>query len=371
MVPAAAVRLCELPPLRVRSGQRILREWKTSLEVERGLAVACGAYHPPVATVFVTGGSGFIGQRLIRRLLGEGNVVVGLARSDRSAKLLSELGAQPVPGGLSDLEALTAAATECELAFHAAAHVGEWGPRWQFDQVNVRGTANVIEACRAAGVRRLVHVSTEAVLLAGEPLVNVDETAPLRPDSKSPYCATKAKAEQLVRQANGNGLETVCVRPRFVWGAGDNTLLPSLVATVKAGKFAWIGGGRHLTATTHVDNTVEGLMLAASRGTPGGVYFVTDGEPVVFRDFVTKLLGTQGVVAPDRNVPLAPAKRGAAMGEAIWRVLPLSGSPPLTRMAVWVSSLETTIDISLARRELGYEPVRNREDGLADLVGGT
>jgi nucleoside-diphosphate-sugar epimerase len=232
----------------------------------------------------------------------------------------------------------------------------------------VRGTGNVIDACRAAGVRRLVHVSTEAVLLAGEPLVNVDETAPLRPDSKSPYCATKAKAEQLVRDANGNGLETVCVRPRFVWGAGDATLLPTLVAAVMAGKFAWIGGGRHLTATTHVDNAVEGLMLAASRGAPGGVYFVSDGEPVLFRDFVTKLLGTQGVVAPDRNVPLAPAKRGAAMGEALWRALPLKGSPPLTRMAVWVSSLETTIDISRARRELGYEPIRTREQGLDELI---
>ena len=329
--------------------------------------MARGAYHPPVATVFVTGGSGFIGQRLIRRLLDEGNVVFALARSDRSAGLLSELGAQPVPGGLSDLEALTAAATECELAFHAAAHVGEWGPRWQFDQVNVRGTANVIEACRAAGVRRLVHVSTEAVLLAGDPLVNVDETAPLRPDSKSPYCSTKAKAEQLVRDADGNGLETVCVRPRFVWGAGDSTLLPSLMETIKAGKFAWIGGGQHLTSTTHVDNTVEGLVLAAERGAPGGVYFVTDGEPVVFRDFVTEMLATQGVEVPDRSVPVAPAMRGAAIGEALWRCLPLRGSPPLTRMAVWVSALETTIDISKARQELGYEPIRTRDEGLDEL----
>jgi nucleoside-diphosphate-sugar epimerase len=273
-----------------------------------------------------------------------------------------------MPGELSDEESLQAAARECQLAFHAAAHLGEFGPKWEFEETNVRGTANVIEACRAAGVRRLVHVSTEAVLLAGDPLVNVDETAPLRPDSKALYCSTKAKAEQLVRDANGDGLETVCVRPRFVWGAGDTTLLPTLVEMVKAGRFAWIGGGRHLTSTTHVDNTVEGLMLAAQRGQPGGVYFVTDGEPVVFREFVSKLLGTQGVVPPDRNVPLAPARRGAAMGESVWRVLPFKGSPPLTRMAVWVSSLETTINIDRARHELGYEPVRTREDGLAELV---
>jgi nucleoside-diphosphate-sugar epimerase len=322
-----------------------------------------------VATVFVTGGSGFIGQRLIRRLVDEGNVVFALARSERTEDLLAELGAQPVPGNLLDADSLREAASQCELAFHAAAQVGEWGPRWHFERTNVGGTAKVIDACRAAGVRRLVHVSTEAVLLAGKPLVNVDESAPLRPDSKSPYCSTKAKAEQLVRDANGDGLETVCVRPRFVWGAGDTTVLPSLLDVVESGKFAWIGGGVQLTATTHVDNVVEGLMLAAERGAPGGVYFVTDGEPVVFREFVSRLLGTQGVEPPDRIVPLAPAMRGAAMGETIWRLLPLRGSPPLTRMAVWVSSLETTIDIGRARAELGYEPVRTREEGLAELVG--
>jgi nucleoside-diphosphate-sugar epimerase len=318
--------------------------------------------------VFVTGGSGFIGQKLIRRLVSEGNVVFALARSERSGKLLADLGAQPMPGDITDAESLKKAATGAELAFHAAAHLGEWGPRWEFEHVNVGGTANVIEACRTAGVKRLVHVSTEAAVLAGQPLVNVDETAPLRPDSKALYCSTKAQAEQLVRDANGDRLETVCVRPRFVWGKGDTTLLPTMVQMVKAGKFAWIGGGRHLTATTHVDNTVEGLVLGAERGAPGGVYFVTDGEPVVFRDFVTRLLGTQGVVPPDRSVPLAPAKRGAAMGETLWRVLPFSGSPPLTRMAVWVSSLETTINIARAREELGYEPVRTREDGLSELV---
>lgn len=320
-----------------------------------------------MATVFVTGGSGFIGQHLIRRLVDERHVVFALARSSKAEQVVQDAGAQSVPGGLGDLDSLKDAASHCEVAFHAAAQVGEFGPRWLFDQVNVRGTANVIEACRTAGVRRLVHVSTEAVLLAGEPLVNVDETAPLRPDSKSIYCSTKAKAEQLVRDANGGGLETVVVRPRFVWGLGDTTVLPSFLQAVEAGKFAWIGGGRHLTSTTHVDNVVEGLMLAAERGAPGGVYFVTDGDPVVFRDFVIELVATQRVELPDRSVPLAPAMRGAALGETLWRYLPLRGSPPLTRMAVWVSALETTIDISRARGELGYEPVRTRDQGFDEL----
>ena len=159
----------------------------------------------------------------------------------------------------------------------------------------------------------------EAALLAGEPLVEVDERAPLRFDSPALYASTKARAEAAVIEANRDGLETVVVRPRFVWGRGDTTLLPAMADMVRPGRFAWVGGGRQRTSTTHVDNAVEGLVLAAQRGTPGGVYFVTDGRP------------------------------------------------PLTRLAVWLSALETTIDITRARTELGYAPVRTIDEGLEEL----
>lgn len=318
--------------------------------------------------VFVTGGSGFVGGRLIERLVEEGETVRALARSQAAADAVAARGGEPIRGDLLDADALRAGAEGCEFAVHAAAEVGQWGPRERFLAVNVEGTRNVIAACRAAGVRRLVHVSTEAVLLAGEPLVNVNEDAPLRPDSPAIYSATKAMAEQLAVDANGDGLETVVVRPRFVWGAGDTVLLPALVATVRAGRFAWIGGGRHLTATAHVDNVAEGLLLGARRGQPGRVYFVTDGEPVVFRDFVTEMLASQRVEAPQRNIPLPVASVLAIVGEAAWRALPLKGEPPLTRFGLWVSSQECTIDDSRARTELGYAPVRSRPDGIAQML---
>jgi nucleoside-diphosphate-sugar epimerase len=136
---------------------------------------------------------------------------------------------------------------------------------------------------------------------------------------------------------------------------------------VRSGRWAWIGGGRHRTSTTHVDNVVHGLMLGAERAVPGGVYFVTDGEPVVFRDFVSRLLATQGVTPPDRSLPLGVARAAAAAGETAWRVLPLPGRPPITRFGVWVSALETTIDITRARTELGYEPVTTIDAGLEGL----
>ena len=319
-------------------------------------------------TAFVTGGSGFIGGRLIERLVRDGWMVRALARSDAAAARVRERGAEFVRGDLADKPALSRGMQGADVAFHAAAVVDDWGSWKDFRRINVDGTKMVLVAARALGVRRVVHVGTEAAVLHGQPLVLADERTPLALDSPSPYPATKAEAEAAVVSANGDGLETIVVRPRFVWGRGDTTLLPTMVKMVESGRFRWIGGGTQRTSVTHVDNTVEGLVLAADRGTPGAAYFVTDGEPVVFREFVSELLATQGVQAPDGSVPRPVAAALARTGEAAWRLLPLPGRPPLTRMALWVSSLECTLDDSRARAELGYAPIVSRADGLKALT---
>jgi nucleoside-diphosphate-sugar epimerase len=321
-------------------------------------------------SAFVTGGSGFIGGRLIGRLTREGVKVRALARSDSSASKVEALGAEPVRGDLDDEDAIRDGATGCKYAFHAAAKVEDWGPAEDFERINVDGTGRVLQATRAAGVERFVHVGTEAALMAGQPLVNVDETAPLRPDSKSLYPATKARAEQAVRDATSDGFATSVVRPRFVWGPGDTTVLPSIIEMVEKGKFAFIGGGKHKTDTTHVDNVVQGLVLAADKAKPGEAYFVTDGDPIPFREWIEKLLGTQDVEVPGKSVPRPVAAAAAAGGETIFKLLRRENAPPLTRFAYWASGLECTIDTSRAREELGYVPVLTREQGLADLAAG-
>src|SRR5271165_5088431 len=178
--------------------------------------------------VFLTGGSGFIGGRLIDRLRADGHAVRALVRSHAAGERVLARGAEPVQGELADVASMRAGAEGCELAFHAAATLGDWGTREDFERGNVEGTANALRACAKAGVRRFVHVGTEAALLAGQPLVDVDETSPLRPDSPVLYSSTKARAEQAVLAANRDGFQTVVVRPRFVWGVGDTTLLPVL-----------------------------------------------------------------------------------------------------------------------------------------------
>jgi nucleoside-diphosphate-sugar epimerase len=309
---------------------------------------------------FVTGGSGFVGGRLIEALRARGIVVVALARSDASAGKVEAAGATAARGDLDDLAALEAGMRGCDVAFHAAAHTDQFDPLEVHMRITARGTEHVIAAARAAGVRRLVHVGTEAVLADGRPIVRADETRPLPARALGAYPLTKGLAERAVLAAEG--LEVVVVRPRFVWGKGDASLLPEIVAAVQAGKFAWIGGGHYPTSTCHVANAVEALLLAAERGTPGAIYFATDGEPVDFRDFVTELLATQGIAAPTRSIPHWVARTAVALTAWMKR-------PPLTRTAFALMAHEVTVDDGKARRELGYVGRVSVQAGLAELRG--
>src|SRR5262245_49037537 len=207
-----------------------------------------------VKRAFITGGSGFVGSRLIPALRARGVDVAALARSDASAAKVESLGATAVRGDLDDAKALEAGMQGCDVVFHAAAHTDQFDPVDVHMRITTKGTENVLAAARAAGVKRFVHVGTEAVLADGKPIVRADETRPLPKHPMGAYPLTKGLAEQAVIAANRDGLETVVVRPRFVWGKGDTNLLPEFVDAVKSGRFGWIGGGHYLTSVVHVDN---------------------------------------------------------------------------------------------------------------------
>ncbi|RKH32804.1 NAD-dependent epimerase/dehydratase family protein [Corallococcus praedator] len=317
---------------------------------------------------FVTGGSGFVGKHLLAALAKRGEPARALARSPASVAAVQAAGGEPWEGDLSDPERLRLGMEGCDTVFHSAAHVKMSGPRAEFYDVNVRGTEAVLEAARAAGVKRLVHVSTEAVLVDGGPMVRLNETHKLPQRPVGPYPSTKGEAERRVLSVNSPDFTTVAVRPRLVWGPGDTTVLPALVAAVKAGRFRWIGGGRYLTSTCHVANAVEGLLLAAEKGRGGQAYFVTDGPPVEFRAFVTALLKTQGVDPGDKSLPTALAAMVAVTSDLVWDVLGLKSTPPLSRTELLLAGQEVTVSDEKARQELGYTGSVSREEGLRSLA---
>jgi nucleoside-diphosphate-sugar epimerase len=311
---------------------------------------------------FVTGGSGFVGGRVIRELRKRGVAVAALARSPKAVGVVEAIGATAVRSDLDDRAAMQAGMMGADVVIHAAAHLGEHGPVAEFMRATVTGTENALAAARGAGVPRLVHISTEAVLADGKPIVRADETRPRTTRPAGPYPLTKGLAEERVIAANSSGLATVVVRPRFIWGAGDTSLVPKIVEAVKHGRFGWVDGGRYLTSTCHVDNVVEGILLAAERGAPGEIYFLTDGEPVEFRSFMTELLGAYGADPGDRNVPLWLAR--AIAGLTGWMK-----HPPISRTAIAVIGQEVTVVDAKARRELGYTGHVSREQGLAEIRG--
>lgn len=319
--------------------------------------------------VFVTGGSGFLGGHLINTLVHRGDRVAALARSDSAAESVAALGAAPVRGSLASTEALRQGMDGASLVVHCAAIVKQWGSPADFWETNVEGTRNVIEACRSAGVARLVHVSTEAVLLEGGPLRRVNESEPYPDRFAGIYPETKARAEQLVLGAADDSLDTVAVRPRFLWGPGDLTLIATLADKIDSGAFRWINGGADRTSTCHAANCVAGILLAAERGSPGRAYFLTDGEPATYREFYTALLATRGIEIPDKSAPGWLVRAAASTMEQAWTTLRLGGAPPLTRAEIALGGQEITVDDTRARQELGYKPVVSRSAGMAELNG--
>ncbi len=317
--------------------------------------------------VFVTGGSGFVGRNLIRRLRQEGLAVVALARSESAANTVAGLGARPARGDLLDAESLCAAMQGCDVVFHAAAKVDDWGSHEAFWQINVQGTEVALQAAKQAAVARFVHVGTEAIYADGKSrLVDLTESSPTPAKPLPRYPLTKLEAEKRVLAANSADFTCISVRPRLIWGNDDTSVMPKLLEQVAAGKFVWPDEGKALTSTCHVDNVCEGLYLAAQHGKGGHAYFVTDGEPISYREFFGAQFRAHGYVEPKKSIPLVMASAFAIGSEWLWEHLSLPGQPPVHRLMIELGAKSVTICDEKARHELTYQPVRDRDSTLSE-----
>lgn len=316
--------------------------------------------------IFVTGASGFVGGAAAKKLVAAGHDVRAMSRTEKSDAVIRAQGAEPVR---CDLESVTAEhLASADVVLHCAAFVEQWGPRDAWKRFNVEGTARMLKAAREARVKRFIHVGTEAALFHGQHLRGVDETYPLAPHSPYPYSSTKAQAELLVRDANAPGFETIALRPRFIWGPGDTTLLPTIEAMARAGKFMWVDHGRAMTSTTHIDNLVHAIELALTQGRSGEAYFVLDDGVRPMREMISRMAASRGVALADKSVPGWVADALGAACEAAWRVLPLKGEPPLTRFSAMIMSRDAVLNDGKARAELGYRPVISVEAGMQGLA---
>jgi len=315
--------------------------------------------------VFVTGGSGFVGGHVIEALA-PAHEVAAMARSERSAEVVRTRGAQAVSCSLDDVTAEHLAGVD--VVVHAAAYVEEWGDRDDYWRANVDGTQRLLDAARQAGVARFVLVSTNATVFDGQGQQGVDEAHPFPTPRGFHYGESKAEAERRVLAANADGFFTVAVRPCFVWGPRDNSVLPALQRMVADGSFLWLDGGRARVSTTHVDNLVHAVVRALDHGVGGRAYFVADEEDTTIHAFLTRLGASVGLDLPSRSLPSTPVRWFARSVERVWRVLGLGSTPPLTAMAVELMSADMTVVTERARVDLGWEPVVGLDEGMRSLA---
>jgi nucleoside-diphosphate-sugar epimerase len=319
--------------------------------------------------IVVTGGTGFLGLAVARNLVSRGLPVRAVGRDPSRCDLLESLGATVVRGDLRDAALVADACRNASAVIHTGALSAPFGPRDAFFSTNVEGTGNVVAACLRQGVRRLVHISSPAVVFDGNDQVNAREDVPYPKRYSSSYAWSKRLAEECVRAAK---LDAVILRPKAIFGEGDVALLPRLIRAARAGRLPQIGNGRNLVDLTYVENVVHAITLAldAPRAV-GGTYTITNDEHVELWPVIRRVLTHCGLDAKLRRIPIA-----VAFG--IGRTLELSarisgGEPLLTRYTAAILGRHQTYDIDAARRDLGYAPIvpfeRGLEASLAALQG--
>lgn len=318
----------------------------------------------------VTGGAGFLGSAIVRRLLARGDRALSFSRSAHPE--IEALGAETLRGDVADPDAVRRAVVDCDVVFHVAAKVGGWGPRVEYWRTNVTGTAHLIEACRRAGVRKFVYTSTPSVVHTGGDIEGGDESLPYATHFEAAYPETKAAAERLVLAANAPTLSTVALRPHLIWGPRDNQLVPRLLERARAGRLRLVGNARKLVDATYIDNAADAHVLAADRLAPdaacaGRAYFIAQGEPVPAAELINGVLAAAGLPPETRRIPAAFAWWAGALAEAAFWLMRREDEPPLTRFAARQLATAHWYDLSASRRDLGYAPRVSTADGLERL----
>lgn len=322
--------------------------------------------------ILVTGGGGFLGQALCRGLVERGHHVISFNRGHYPA--LAALGVGQIQGDLADAHAVQHAAAGMDAIFHNAAKAGAWGSYKSYHNANVVGTQNVLDACRAHGIGRLIYTSTPSVThRATHPVEGgTADTVPYGEGFKAPYATTKLIAEKAVLAANGAELATVALRPRLIWGPGDQQILPRLVERARSGRLRIVGDGSNRVDTTYIDNAAQAHFdafdhLVVGAACAGKAYFISNGEPKPMAELLNALLDAAGAPRVERRLSFKAAYRIGAVCEALWTVLPLKGEPPMTRFLAEQLSTSHWYDMAPARRDFGYVPQVSFNEGITRL----
>jgi nucleoside-diphosphate-sugar epimerase len=313
----------------------------------------------------ITGATGFLGGALARRLHSMGWDVTALGRNTSKLDQLESEGIRVLQLDLKDKIGMAVACTDQEIVFHCAAFPSPWGNFEKFYQANVIGTRNVIRGCEEHKVKRLVYVSTPSLYFGYSSRMNVKETDDL-PEPVSNYSATKILAEQEVDEAFAKGLPTITIRPRGIFGPGDTVISPRLIPRLQSRRLPIIGDGENVVDLTYIENVVDALLLCTESptNTLGKKYNISNGEPIKLWGLLKKICDELGFQFPKIKISVPVAHGLATVLEAAYTLIPAHPEPMLTHMAVNMIANSTTLDISAAKNELGYQPKVSVDEGF-------
>ena len=321
-----------------------------------------------IKKALVTGGGGFLGKAVVRKLIEKKIDVASFSRSKYPE--LDRMGVTQIQGDLARQADVIEAFKGIDTVFHVAAKPGIWGSYDSYFQVNVTGTVNVLAACKANNVERLVHTSSPSVIFDDYDMENVDESVPYPDTYLAPYPETKALAEKEVIRAAKEGLPTIILRPHLIWGPDDNHLVPKIISRAKQLKI--IGPEDDLVDTIYVDNAADAHVLAAEKlvtdpGLSGNVYFISQDEPVSKWTMANAFLAAAGLPPIKGRISGKAAYAAGWVFEHIYRVFNIRKDPPMTRFVAKEMATSHWFDISRVKKDLGYKPKVSTAEGLKRL----
>lgn len=322
------------------------------------------------AHYLVTGATGFLGSHVAEACVNRGDTVCTIARPTSDTERLEQLGVTIHRGDLADAAVVRRAVEGADVVVHCAAKVGDWGPVEAYRAVNVDALRGLLEACKGRPLRRFVHVSSLGVYAARHHH-GTEETEPLPARHMDGYTQTKVESEHLAMQFYRDyRVAVVVLRPGFIYGPHDRTVLPKLVDNLRRRKVKYLGSSRRLMNTIYVGNLVDAIFLAVE--TPqavGQVYNLTDGEAVTKRRFMETITAALGLRPPSRiPVPLWLAKGLAGVMEAWARWTGATEAPMLTQARIKFLGLNLDYSIEKAKRELDYRPRVGFDDGMRETL---
>jgi nucleoside-diphosphate-sugar epimerase len=321
-----------------------------------------------IKNVLVTGGGGFLGKAIVKKLLEKKYRVSYFSR--KFYPELENMGVAQIQGDLADAKAVLIAFEKIDSVFHVAAKPGIWGAFEDFFQANVTGTKNVIKACRKNNIKQLIYTSSPSVVFDEHDKENIDENTPYSDNFLAPYPETKAMAEKLVVRAAKNELNVIILRPHLIWGPEDNHVVPKIIN--RAGKLKRVGRKDDLVDTIYVDNAADAHILAFEKLSQnpllsGNIYFVSQDEPVSKWEMADAFLDAAGLPPIKGEISGKMAYMVGGIFEFIYKLFRIKNDPPMTRFAAVELATSHWFNISKAKQDLGYYPKISTKEGLKRL----